>query len=380
MLSLLDLGVAQASSSRATMSAAASNFGGARDSLQTASAFSIAICLLVLIISSMAPTVDWVNLLGLNVITQGDAIIVVILMAGYLCINLLNGPLAGWYRAMDRTALGTFLQGNRRALDVVVSITVLASGGGAIELAAAMLCGQILSLITITLLAIRISPWSAFGLKNASWLELKSVWAPAMGSAAIPVAQVITLQGGVQILNQVVGPQTVVAFTMARTLMRLIIQLGIVANKALVPEISRLAGTGAMEEARRFTIRAALLLTSICMAGYLITIALGGNIIHWWSNGQIQSYASELALIGMHAVLNPIWFILAALLISTNRHSSIGGVYLLANIFATTGWLIFAKTINPILGASLAMAIPEVVAIIALSLKLKELSFAKNST
>ena len=81
---------------------------------------------------------------------------------------------------------------------------------------------------------------------------------------AIHGNKVAVVNGGIG-GNQIAGPAVVVGYTMARTLMRLIIQLGITCSNALTPEISRLAGRGEFEQARRFTQRASSLVLGLCV-------------------------------------------------------------------------------------------------------------------
>jgi O-antigen/teichoic acid export membrane protein len=92
MLSLLDLGVAQASATSATLRASQGDVPGARRSVQTALAFTLAVVALVLVFAlTLGQWLDWVSLLGLKTLTVEQAGLVVLFMSGYLCTRLL-GP------------------------------------------------------------------------------------------------------------------------------------------------------------------------------------------------------------------------------------------------------------------------------------------------
>lgn len=362
LLTLLDLGVSQASANKATVLAGAGDKSGARQSMQTALAFSLGICVLIVLLSiTLAPAVNWNALLNLKTITNNDSSLIIIIMSFYLCTSILGGPLDGWFRTIDRTATGAFLLANRRMADILVSLIVLTMGGNPIDLAVALLITQTIAFTTLTLIARALSPWPVLGLRYASLQELKSIYRPALAYASFPLAQLITLQGGLQVLNQVAPPQVVVGYVMARTLMRMIIQLGVVINNALKPEISRQAGRGDLVATRNFTLKVTRWVFSICACAYATLIIIGPYFITLWGHGKVSVSSIELSLIGLHTLPNVAWFIPAAILIATNRHIKLAAIYSTSSVITLGVWIIFSKNIDPIFGASLTLTIPELV-------------------
>ncbi len=363
MLTLLDLGVAQALANRATMQAGAGKRDDATSSLQTALAFTLCLCAVVLLLAcTVGLWIDWTSLLRLATITTDDASLIVVLMAGYLCAGLMGGPLDAWFRTIDRTPAGAFMLANRRMLDVVISVTALALGAGPVTLAAWLLGGQIIAMVGLYVLAIHWSPWPIFGLRAASWTVFKATLKPAVGYMGFPIAQVVTLQGGLQVLNQVASPSVVVAFTMARTLMRLIIQAGVVANNALKPEISRLAGQGKLAEAKQFSDKTSRWILGACFVMYCVLLFVGPSVIELWGHSKVSMQWNELSLIGLHALANVAWFISASMLIATNRHTVLAFCYGVASCVTLIVWWLMANWISPIAGISLVLLIPEVLA------------------
>ena len=373
MLTLLDLGVAQALANRATMQAGAGKRDDATSSLQTALAFTLCLCAVVLLLAcTVGLWIDWTSLLRLATITTGDASLIVVLMAGYLCAGLMGGPLDAWFRTIDRTPAGAFMLANRRMLDVVISVTVLVSGGDAVTLAASLFTGQIISMVLLYMLAIRWSPWPIFGLTSASWPVFIVTLKPAVGYMGFPIAQVVTLQGGLQVLNQFGSPSMVVAFTMARTFMRLIIQAGVVANNALKPEISRLAGQGKLKEAKKFSDKTSKLILIACFFAYGFLVFVGPIVVDWWSHGKVSIEKLALSFVGLHTLANVAWFIPASMLIATNRHVSIAIFYAGTSIGVLVLWLCTASLIDPIVGASILLLIPELIAFVVTKVSLKK--------
>jgi len=366
---LLDLGISQASANRATIRAGAHDWPAARTILQTAFVFACALGLLIFALTwAVTPWIDWVSLLKLHTIGNDEARLITLCMALYVGFQLLGGPVDGWFRAMDHAPLGAFLIANRRLADILVTIAVLLYGGGTVTLAAAMCACQALLAVGQVLIANRYTPLPVVGCRHASWAEFRTVLKPSLAYASFPLSQAITLQGGVQVLNQIAGPSVVVAYTMARTLMRMIIQFGVVANYALKPEISRLAGQGDMARARAFTRSAALWIVAACLAVYAGLVVAGPRIIEIWGRGTVHVGHAELAVIGLHALLNVAWFIPAALLIATNTHVSVAAVYAGASSAALAIWLLLQHLVAPTYGAALLLVVPEAVAIAWLAL------------
>lgn len=368
---LLDLGVAQASANRATISAAAGDWPTARCSMQTSLVFTLGLCGLILLATAAGnQAIDWVALLKLHTLSQSDAVIIVYMMALCLVTALPCGPLEAWYRVMDRAALGAFLIANRRLADIIVTLSVLLLGGSAVDLAIALFAAQAVLMVIFTIIAVRLSPQPMLGLRDASMQEFRTILRPALSYASFPISQAVTLQGGLQVLNQVSDASVVVGYTMTRTLVRFIIQFGVVANNALKPELSRLAGQGKMAEATAFTATMGKRILILCGALYVGVIAAGPEVIRLWSHGAVHVGRWDIALIGAHALLNVAWFIPAALLIATNAHTRVAVVYGISSTAALGLWLLGVHHIAPITGAALLLAIPELCTLVAIYIHL----------
>ena len=362
LLVFLDAGTSLASGNRATMFASNKEPEKALTSLHTGTTITIVICGLVFISALFQHFfIDWENTLNLKRIDANTANSTISLMLGYLCCNLISGPISAWFRTIDRTATGTFLIANKRALDILVSIVILSSNGTAETLAGALFTSQIIANLLILAFLNKISPWSIFSLKQASKHELKQVWAPALAGTGIPIAQTITLQGGVQVLNLLGSQQeTIVAYSMVRTLVRLIIQIGITSTNALVPEIARKPESSDAQKIKKFVNRVSLIVISISIVLYIGLIIVGPKFIEIWSQGKIYAPGWIFAILGLHAIINTAWYIPSSLLIATNKHIAIGLLYAASSALALAAWIAVGTRIDPIVGAGLLLAIPEI--------------------
>lgn len=372
MLVLLDFGIAQVLASRATIEGAGGEWDRARASLQTAFLFTLALCAVLLSLAlSVGVSVQWQALLGLETMGEDDARLVVLAMTGYLCASLLGGPLDAWLRTIGRAASSAFLMANRRLLDVALTLAVLVMGGGYVALAVTLMIGQCVAVILLCVLAVRWSEHRLFGLKDASWRVFVTTLKPGLAYMGFPLAQIVTLQGGLQILNQVAPSSVVVAFTMGRTLMRLIIQVGVVVNNALKPEYSRLVGVGQYVQAKSISGRAAKYTLLAAMASYLVLVAVGPLIVEWWGRGQVELTRLELGLIGAHALANVVWFVPAAALMATNRHTAIAVLYGASSCAFLAVWISIRPVSSPVLWGAMLLLLPEIVVIVSFTIMRK---------
>jgi len=308
---------------------------------------------------------DWQSLLNLNKIDANEANIIINLMLGYLCCNLLSGPLSAWFRTLDRTATGTFLIANKRALDILVSIVVLSLNERAEILAGALFVGQLVANAIILVYLTKISPWSIINLKNTTKSEFKQVWSPALAGTGIPIAQTITLQGGIQVLN-LLGSQheVIVVYSMVRTLVRLIIQIGITLTNALIPEIARRTESSSAIKIKNFVSQVSLSAIIVSIVLYIGLIIAGPRIIEIWSQGNIYASGWTFAILGIHTIINIAWYIPSSLLMATNQHMKISLLYAVSSALALAAWITVGTKIDIIVGAGLLLAIPEIILLI----------------
>ena len=360
MLGLLDLGVAHASASKAIMLSVRNDIDGIRRSLQTALAFSLGVCCFILLIGAIsANAIDWATLLKLSSLSNQKAGQTLLWLSAYLCVNLLGNPLNAWFRAIDRTATGIFLLANRRLLDVVITLTVLATGGDAVQLAISMFTGQAFFLFGLVLYARHCSPWPMLGLSDASMQELRSVIRPATAHIGITIGQAMTLQGGVQILNQIAPETVVVIYSMSRTLMRLVLQLGVVCSHAMRPVLGRLLGTGDVIKAATFSKRVTQLAILAASIGYALLIWTGPYVVQIWSGGKATTNHSDLAIIGIHALLNVAWYVPAAYQMAGNNHARLVAIYFTGCTIGIGIWGLYPFLLSPLHGAAISLAMPE---------------------
>jgi O-antigen/teichoic acid export membrane protein len=361
MLSALDFGVGHASNSKAIIYAAEGRLADTKQSLQTSLVFSLSISaglfLFALIFSHLT---ELPNLLRLSTVDHAQASSILLFLTGTLCLTLIgNGPISGYFRVTDRTSTGIFFLGNRHLLDLFIVIFILSNGHGPVSLAAALFFGQAVFLLILVLFLHQTEAKQLIGIRKASWQEFCTTLKPALGYAKITLSQVLTLQGGLQILNQIAPPSIVVAYSMSRTLMRVVMQIGVIASHSLRPELSRLVGKGNESKAKHFNVKISNFTIAISIACYISLILTGPWLVSIWSRHQVSANHGTLAAIGLHALLNAMWYITNTYKTSINQHSKTATIYFTGSILSLCVWPLFSEQIPAIYLASIALAVPE---------------------
>lgn len=372
-LSLMELGVAQASATRATLAAGAGDIKAVRVSLDTAMAFSLIAAVVVVTMAGLLSwLLPWSELLRLSSISNTQAGLVFLAMSGCLASGFIVGAVAAWLKAVDKTALSAFLIAHRRAIEIVATAIALMLSASPLQLAITLLLASIATMLACYAWAAKLSTIGLVNLRNACWSEFHTVFRPALAYMAYPIAQTITLQGGVQIMNHLTDAYTVVAFTMARTMARLILQVGMVFSNAIRPEVSRLMGQGNDVQAAKVIWRGTAYASGLAIVGLLGMTSLGPEIIKLWSSGKVTLSSSFLLILALHAAINVFWHVPATYMFATNKHALISWTYMLISALVLLGWWAVAA-INALLEAALAMLITETLIAIIVSIKIYKL-------
>lgn len=366
MLSLLDFGVAQASANKATMESGAGDWGSAARTIQNSHVFSFFIGIIIFILLYLSTyCLDFSLIFKTSVLDKDTCSTILLFGCANLVIQLMGGPLDAWYRAVDATAMGAFILANRRAADFFAVILVLLSPHNDPAYLIKVQFGvQILMYAFCCFYVMKKSPFYGIAFSKPNLHELKCLIKPSIGYSFIPISQVITLQGSIQLINQFSDSKTVVMFSMARTLMRLVLQVGMVVNNALKPELSRMIGAGNLDNAGVLTRRITLVTYFLSSLFFALLIVFGPYIMDLWSHSKVVVSRFELLLIGMHAMINILWFVPSALYIARNSHFNLAKTYMVSSVFSLLLWFFFSGVMPSFLGAVLLLSIPEFVVFI----------------
>jgi O-antigen/teichoic acid export membrane protein len=359
-LAVAEFGIAQASASKASIEAGAGEWATARDTLETARFYCIATgCLLIFAVWVSCLVLNWSSILNLSSIDRDTATSVLVLLTAALAIKFTVGYLDATMRASGHAALSGFIVATTPLAQILMSALILSGGGGMIAIAIGTLVTSIVVLTAHGWAARKYACVELAHRGSAGLNQMRAILKPASGFVGISLAQALTVQGGVQMLNQLASAQAVVAFSMIRIAVRTLLNLGAVINNSLRPEFSLLIGAGKKEEAVHFLKRVWLLACGVGLIGYIALVLCGPSVLNLWSSGEVHGSHILFALVGIHALLSLIWYVPMSLDMSENRHTRPSMVYLLTAIASMIIWVAYRADLQPWLGASLLLAAPE---------------------
>ena len=363
MFVLADAGITQASATKCITEMGRQSFEDARNTLQTARVYVALFALLVTAAGILlAIMVDWTSILKLSTVPSSSAKVVMFLIACYVAVNLQGGFLGARLGGSDQTPVHAFIEGSTRMLDLCAVTLALFIGGGFITVAVALLLSAVVGRLTHSLVAHRLSSHQLRSSGKATFDHLRAVLKPSASFIGITLTQTLTVQGGIQILNQTSNQQTVVLFNTVRILVRTLVLLGGAVSNALRPELARLVGAEQEYLAEAFLKKITAKTLAIGIAIFVMLLLLGPLTIKLWTHSAIESPRLVVGMIGLHAIIHVAWLIPATLSIAKNQHARYTTAYALSALIAFGLWVIAKDFINPIMGAALLLALPELAA------------------
>ncbi len=364
-LVLLDFGVTKASESKAIQAINEGDIALTTRVMHTAQAYVLfAIAVLLIAIASVC-CIDIPSVLGLLQIEYQECVVIIVSLFINVAVSLQLGMVDAGFKVADVNARGQFILANRRVVNLFVTTIALSVAARPGALAICLAVFDVLYLLAAMIYLVSVVKFSIFGIRRSSKSEFKHVFRPAMGYVAFPLSQAITIQGSTQLLFQFTDASVVVSFTLVRTLVRTLAQIGLVFNNAMKPEVSRLAGQNKYDEALRIARKLSIVSTFTALGGYLSVIAIGPTIIRVWSRGEVEVDAIFVAMMGVHAVLYTLWIVPASLRMGLNQHTNVGFAYFSAACFIVAAWLTFPM-FSPSVWAAMLLGFPELVACLAL--------------
>ncbi|EJL32329.1 lipopolysaccharide biosynthesis protein [Novosphingobium sp. AP12] len=254
------------------------------------------------------------------------------------------------FRCAGLFAVGAFWNALIILVESSAVIAVVWLGGaGPLTAAAAFLGGRLVGLAGQFLLLRQRVPWLRVGLTRARWEETRRLFAPAGAVMLVPIAQALSLQGTALALGAVAGEAAVPAFTAARTLSRVGMQMCWLLNTPLMPEFTA-ASARKDRGAMATMVLATLAMTVLLVLPYAgIFALLGQEAILLWTGGAIHAPEPLLLAMAGSMVFGGFWYPVSNLILALNRHASytfyyvlfaalsLPATYLLAERFGATG-------------------------------------------
>jgi O-antigen/teichoic acid export membrane protein len=256
---------------------------------------------------------------------------VVLLLSLQVLLSQHTSLLYAGFFSDGRYARGTVLMSLIRLLELTALLVVVCLGGRLQAAAGAIATARLVGNGAMWWQFRRVNGWIAIGVGSFSMSTMKRLIRPALGFLLFPVGNAVSLQGSILAVGYFLGSPAVVAFSVLRTLSRVLTFVLYPLGKIAGPEISSAFGRGDLSllyRLHRYSCRIAL------WAGGLIAFGVlaGGTVaLRVWTHGQVSMNWPVLSILTLAAVVNVFWSLSNTVEYATNRHERVAIAYVLVS-------------------------------------------------
>lgn len=334
-IAIAELGFATSAANKMSEAVENEDFESASVYYKTAFMMIVLLSVAIMLISvSFYFVYDLLELFNFQSPSTYNLPVVFFLLILYAILIFQTQLLSAAYRAVGLYVRAAVITYNIRLAELVLLVIALFIGGGLVEASMAYAIARICGVLYMTIeLRVKIS-WLHNSNSRFKWSALKEMTPSAFGFFAMPVGQAISLQGILMVISTVYSPAVVAMFSVARTLSRTLVQIGMQVNRSVWPELTRLSAIGAKDQSKKlfcnFTASTfwVSILTAICM------VLSGHWIIDLWTLGKISVNQWLFFILVLSALLNGYWYSCFALLSAVEKHVATAWLYVLINVFS----------------------------------------------
>lgn len=250
---------------------------------------------------------------------KGD-IEAIALFAIYSFLAIQSSLINTGYRCTRKYALGTALFDAIGLVEGGAVVIIALSGGNKVGCALAMVFIRAGGTALFYGYLRRLEPWFWIGWKHASRTTLVRLSRPALASLGLSASSALALQGVVMSLGIVVSPGAAAAYSAARTICRIPLQLSDLLSRATLPEMT---AAFARRDRRSYARLSGLNVTVAVLAAFPICLALalyGVPIAKYVSRGNITFGQMLFVGLALSALAQAVWQAAGQSLQATNDH------------------------------------------------------------
>lgn len=336
-LSMADAGISQASCNRMIGLITQGQKARAAAVFQSAVAFLLGVSLLALIAVGGV-----LLLLPPSTLTAPAWKTVIMLLSVSVVLSLFCSLAEVIYKATDGYAAGTYLVTTGRLVDWAGGLVGLVLTQSFIGVATAMLLARTGYTLLSLWLSQRRTDYLRWGLRQASWPDIRQTAAPGMLFLSISLTNALSLQGFTLLVAATLGPAATAVFNTYRTIARVVVQVTNALSNPLWPELTALKGRQDDDAFWRLYGRAKRLGLLIAAAGALLVFLAAPHLLAVWTHGQVPFTAADMALFLLYAAVCSATQVPRVVLMSINRHKGLAAQSLVAAVVSlVVAWLVW---------------------------------------
>jgi O-antigen/teichoic acid export membrane protein len=336
-LSMMDLGFCQAASHDMTARIARGQRTEALAVFQSLNSLVVGIAGAGLVLTAIllvpAPLDHWFSFEAMNSV---DVRWVLCLLAVEVLIMVIDGVSHAGLRADGDYPVSAVTYTAALLLQHTAAWCMAALGTGPVGAAAAFLGIRTVFLPLNAYLLVRRHPWLIQRFNRMRLTKLKPLFGPAVANLAIPLGQIINLQGAVILIGAILGPAAVASFVVTRTLTRLLVQAANAIGNAVATDFAAAFGANNIKLLRELYLNSQRGTTWITICTSLVLLVGGEWIVSRWTGGRIRLDAQLFQLLLATAFVSAIWQNAMTLLRASNHHARAAILLVLINATGVT--------------------------------------------
>ena len=288
--------------------------------------------------------VPWGRWLHTYSISAQDTRVVILLLVLSTLLSMQETLYQAAFRCVSKYVYGTFLKSVILLLSFAAVSGVVLFGGDVVQTAWAYFGVNAVGTLLLWVALRREVPWIRFGFEHARRATLRRLLGPSVSFLALPVGNILNIQGMLLVVGHVLGPVAVVIFSTARTVSRVAVQFMQMISNTIWPELSTAVGAGDWSLARSIHRRACQISLACGLAIVMTMAAVGPWIWRRWTLHRFPTDSVLLDLMLLLVIFSSLWMTSITALTATNRHQRITLVYVLATGGSLAGaWVLAGR-------------------------------------
>lgn len=358
-LALSNLGFASVAGNIMTMAAARNDEQEIVSTLQSTLLLFIFLTVLVFVAVFIGINVfDFKQLLQIKYHTIETSRVIIIALSAHVLLSVFGGLFDAIYKANMKLAEFITYINFIRLLEFTVLLAIAGTGGSTSSAAIGYLLTRFFAYILLCVYTLRKCKYVVVGIKHAKLDKIKNMLAPSMAFMAVPLGNMLNIQGMTLLVSSFLGPVAVVTFTTGRTISRLAFQVLEQVKVIIWPEISAAFGVGNINLARSLhrSLFSISLWLSLCIM--LILIPLGPTLLNFWTHNKVVYDSFFMNVLFISIIFSAVWNVSSVIQMATNTHAKQAIVYVLANVMAII--FIYSYTTN-LLTVAVSLCFVEII-------------------
>jgi len=286
--------------------------------------------LVLIVIVSLFPLGTWFHL---KESSEFDLKLILIFLSLFSFLSLQFNIIEGAFRSNRRYATGISLLALLRLLESLVILCVAVLGFKLVEASFFLLLTRAFGFLSLKKYLEWKYNWLSYGIKYASWPEIKELLSPAYSFIVFLLANILNIQGIILLIGLMLGPVAVTFYSILRTVSRFIIQINGLISNSFWPELSSAFARKNFQDVKNIYRLSSKLIFWLSLIMLILLYFYGSQIINIWTKGKVQLNFTIFLVLIFTAIFHTFWYVNYILFASINKHKFFSFLYLGLSIF-----------------------------------------------